>query len=69
MTRDVFAIGGDMVRDNPWTLPIAALGWMVPLITVSNYVQEAAFVQYWQARCLSTGARRRPATGIAEVIA
>jgi len=69
LTRDVLSIGRAMVRENPRTLPVAVLGWMVPLITLGNYVGEAAFVQYWQSRYLCSGARRRPATRIAEVVA
>ena len=34
-----------MVRENPPTLPIAALGWLVPLITLENTIREAIFVQ------------------------
>ena len=44
LTRDVFAIGREMVRENPATLPIAALGWMVPFIILHNSIREAVFV-------------------------
>ena len=37
LTRDVFSIGREMVRENPATLPIAVLGWMVPFILLHNY--------------------------------
>jgi hypothetical protein len=69
LTRDVYAIGREMVREDPRTLPLAALGWAVPLITLANYLGEAAFVQYWLARYLQSDLRRRPATRIAQVIA
>ena len=69
LTRDVFAIGREMVRENPLTLPIAALGWLVPLITLENTVREAIFVQYWQARYRRFGRRERTVTRIAEVVA
>lgn len=68
LTRDVFAIGREMVRENPRTLPIALLGWMAPMITLHNSVREAIFVQYWQARYKSVG-RKRAVTRIAEVVA
>lgn len=69
LTRDVFAIGRGMVRENPLTLPIAALGWLVPLITLENTIREAIFVQYWQARYRQFGRRERAVTPIAEVVA
>jgi predicted metal-dependent phosphoesterase TrpH len=69
LTRDVLAIGGEMVRENPRTLPIVALGWMVPLITLANYFSERAFVQYWLSRCSVAERGRRAVTRIAEVVA
>jgi predicted metal-dependent phosphoesterase TrpH len=69
LTRDVLAIGREMVRENPRTLPIVALGWMVPLITLSNYVGESLFVQYWLTRYLQQEGRGRAVTRIAEVVA
>ena len=68
LTREVYAIGREMLRENPRTLPIVALGWLVPLITLRNTVAETMFVQYWQARYLHSD-RRRSAARIAEVIA
>lgn len=67
LTRDVYAIGRDMIRENPATLPIVLLGWMVPLITLTNYVAEAMFVQYWQARYLQSDRKGAPVRRIAEV--
>jgi predicted metal-dependent phosphoesterase TrpH len=52
LTRDVLAIGCGMMREDPRTLPIAALVFLVPLITLSNCVAEAVFVHYWLARYL-----------------
>jgi predicted metal-dependent phosphoesterase TrpH len=69
LTRDVFAIGREMVRENPRTLPIVALGWLVPLITLSNTAREAIFVQYWEARYREFERRERAVTRIAEVVA
>jgi predicted metal-dependent phosphoesterase TrpH len=69
LTRDVLAIGREMVREDVRTLPIAVLAWMVPLITLGNYVREAVFVQYWLARYLRSNSRREVVTRIAEVSA
>jgi hypothetical protein len=60
LTRDVFAIGGEMVRENPWTLPIAALGGAVPLILLGNYVAESLFARLWMARYLQARRLRGP---------
>ena len=43
LMRDVFAIGREMVRENPATLPIAALGWMVPFITAAQFHPGGSF--------------------------
>jgi predicted metal-dependent phosphoesterase TrpH len=51
LTRDVLAIGRNMVRENPWTLPIATLGVAVPLVVLGNYIVENAFARWWMARC------------------
>jgi hypothetical protein len=50
LTRDVLAIGGAMVRENPATLPIAALGWMLPFVILGNYAIEYGFARWWMAR-------------------
>src|SRR5438445_565168 len=40
LTREVLAIARGMVRQNPWTLPLAPLAVGVPLVTLGNYVKE-----------------------------
>ena len=52
LTRDVLAIGCEMIRENPATAPIALLGWMVPLIILANYAGEYVFARWWMARYL-----------------
>jgi predicted metal-dependent phosphoesterase TrpH len=69
LTRDVYSIGWQMLRENPYTVPIAALAWLVPLITLGNTVAETIFVQYWQARSLQLHHSARGAGRIAEVVA
>jgi predicted metal-dependent phosphoesterase TrpH len=51
LTRDVLAIGRNMVRENPWTLPVAALGVAVPPVILGNYIVENVFARWWTARC------------------
>jgi len=50
LTRDIFCIGGGMMRDNPWTAPVVLLGILVPVITLINYCMEAEFVRTWAHR-------------------
>ena len=50
LTRDVLAIGGGMVLENPWTAPVALLGILVPIITLINSGMEADFVRRWAHR-------------------
>lgn len=50
LTRDIFSIGGNMVRENPLTAPVALLGFLVPVITLVNYWLEAEFVRRWKHR-------------------
>lgn len=50
LTRDIFSIGGGMVRERPYTAPIVLLGVFVPVITLVNYWMEADFVRRWGHR-------------------
>ena len=65
--RDVLAIGREIVRENPATLPIAALGWMVPLIWPLNSIREALFARWWMARYVQSCSMRSVAAPRAEV--
>jgi predicted metal-dependent phosphoesterase TrpH len=67
LTRDVFAIGRQMVRENPATLPIALLGWAVPLILLHNSIREAVFARWWMARYVQSCSIRGVAARIPEV--
>ena len=66
-TRDVFSIGREMVRENPATLAIAALGWLVPFILLENYVRESLFSRWWMARYLRSRSLRGASAQVAEV--
>jgi len=69
LTRDVVAIGRDMVREDPRTLPLVALGALVPLVTLGNYVLEHFFARWWMAQHLRSRKASRAAVRIAEVMA
>jgi len=70
LTRDVLSIGRGMVRENPFTLPIAALGALVPLVIVGNYMMEGVFARYWMDRYLrARELRDQDRAAVAEVAA
>ena len=58
LTRDILCIGGNMVREAPWTVALAPLAFAVPFVTMANYVMERCFARWWMARYLRS---RRPA--------
>ena len=60
-------IGREMVRENPATLPIAALGWMVPFILLHNSIREVIFARWWMARYMQSCSLKRGVARIAEV--
>jgi len=57
LTHDVLAIGRNMVRENPWTLPVPSLGVAVPLAILGNYIVENAFARWWIAQYRRAQAR------------
>jgi len=68
LTRDVLTIGGQMVRHNPLTLPLAPLALGVPLVMAGNYAIESFFARWWMSRYLRARAERF-AVDVAEVAA
>jgi predicted metal-dependent phosphoesterase TrpH len=69
LTRDILTIGGEMVRHNPSTLPIAPLAVFVPLIIAGNYILESFFARWWMAQYLRARAARFAEVAVAEVAA
>lgn len=69
LTRDVLAIGGQMMRRNPFTLPITLLAWSVPLIMAGNYAMEFVFARWWMAQYLRARAARFATAEAVEVAA
>jgi hypothetical protein len=69
LTRDVLTIGGEMLRHDPRTLPLAPLALFVPLIMLGNYAKESLFARWWMARYLHARALRSAAGTVAEVAA
>jgi predicted metal-dependent phosphoesterase TrpH len=68
LTRDVLAIGGNMVRENRRTAPVALLGVAVPAVVLANYARELIFARCWMARYLRRRTMRN-AERVAEVAA
>jgi predicted metal-dependent phosphoesterase TrpH len=67
LTRDVFAIGCQMLREHPETLPIALLAWLVPLIILHNSIRESVFARWWMARYVPSCSIRGATARIAEM--
>ena len=61
LTRDVFIIALEMMREKPWTTLLSPLAVLVPAITYLNYRGEDAFSARWGAKILNLPeARPRP---------
>jgi predicted metal-dependent phosphoesterase TrpH len=68
LTRDVLAIGREMLREDLRTLPLIALMPLVPAVTLGNYVLENVSARWWMTRHLRARKAGQNAR-IAEVIA
>jgi predicted metal-dependent phosphoesterase TrpH len=69
LTRDILTIGVQMVRHNPYTLPLAPLAFVAPFATAGNYVMENFFARLWMARYLRARAERFATVEVAEAAA
>jgi predicted metal-dependent phosphoesterase TrpH len=58
LTRDVYEIACNMVREAPLSILLAPLFLAVPLVTLGNLVREIVFAQVWSARYLQSVNRR-----------
>jgi predicted metal-dependent phosphoesterase TrpH len=47
LTSAVLGIGGSLVRNKPWTVLLALLFTVAPMVTAGNYFRELAFAWYW----------------------
>jgi len=52
LTRDVFVIAYEMMREKTWTTLLSPLGLLIPAITYLNYVDENKFCRRWEAELL-----------------
>jgi predicted metal-dependent phosphoesterase TrpH len=59
LTRAILEIGCNLVRDYTWSVALAPLLLLVPIVTLGNYVNELRFDYSWSRRLLSRGHRLR----------
>ena len=52
LTRDVFLIVHEMMRDKRWTKLLAPLAVVIPPALLTNYFKEIAFGRYWMRRVI-----------------
>jgi predicted metal-dependent phosphoesterase TrpH len=60
LTRDVFLIGLEMMREKAWTALLAPLAVLVPAVTYWNYRDERVFSRKWAAEVLGECEGSRP---------
>jgi predicted metal-dependent phosphoesterase TrpH len=53
LTRDVFLIAFEMMREKSWTALLSPLAALVPAITLLNYYDERAFLRRWAPQVLN----------------
>src|SRR5579863_3813764 len=61
LTRDVFVIAYEMMREKSWTTLLSPLAALIPVITYWNYRDERVFGRRWAAEILGAPeTRKRP---------
>jgi len=75
LTRDVFFIARDMMREKSWTALLAPLAVLVPAITLLNYYDERAFLRRWAPQVINQPEARKsrrwltaPQTAVEELV-
>lgn len=59
LTRDVFLIAGEMMRESRWKTILAPLGLLIPAYIFGNCVAESLFVRRWAAQVIPARRERR----------
>jgi predicted metal-dependent phosphoesterase TrpH len=59
LTRDVFLIGVEMMREKSWTALMTPLAVLVPIITYLNYRDERSFSRRWAGEILQRPESRK----------
>jgi predicted metal-dependent phosphoesterase TrpH len=58
LTRDVFLIALEMMREKSWTMLLAPLALALPAATLLNYRDERAFLRRWAAEVFGQAGNR-----------
>jgi predicted metal-dependent phosphoesterase TrpH len=58
LTRDVFLIAGEMMREKAWTVLLAPLAVAIPAATLWNYRYERAFLRRWSRELFGGDSKR-----------
>src|SRR5258706_10329516 len=53
LTRAVLEIAGAMMAERPWTAVLAPLALLIPAVTLSCWMREMVFADYWARRVAS----------------
>ncbi|MGC2665487.1 MAG: PHP domain-containing protein [Candidatus Acidiferrales bacterium] len=64
LTRDVFIIAYEMMREKSWTTLLSPLAVLIPAVTFWNYRDEHAFARVWATRVLGEPEIRKHPRGI-----
>ncbi|HUJ82747.1 MAG TPA: hypothetical protein VLW83_12755, partial [Candidatus Acidoferrales bacterium] len=65
LTRDVFLIAGEMMREARWKTILAPLGLLIPAYVFGNCIGETWFVRRWAAEVIPGRRERIPFPGLA----
>jgi len=65
LTRDVFLIAGEMMREARWKTILAPLGLLIPAYVFGNCIGEIWFVRRWAAVVIPGRRERIPFPGLA----
>ena len=65
LTRDVFLIAFEMMREKSWTTLLAPLAVLVPAVTYLNYRADHTFGRLWAAQVLQQAESRKRSRWIA----
>jgi predicted metal-dependent phosphoesterase TrpH len=65
LTRDLFLITGELMREKSWTMLLAPLAALLPAAALLNYWSEGAFNRRWASQVLGQPERAGTLTGMA----
>ena len=65
LTRDVFLIAGEMMREARWKTILAPLGLLIPAYVFGNCIGETRFVRRWASQVIPSRRERMPFPGLA----